>query len=92
MRIPIPLTGIDPDGDSVQLLGQETNPEKGAVTTTGADFLDYEAGGYSAGTDTFSYTVVDALGARAIGTVLAATRGEGCDALEIFKLSEKKSA
>ena len=69
VRIPIPLTGIDPDGDSVQLLGQETNPEKGAVTTTGADFLDYEAGGYSAGTDTFSYTVLDALGARAIGTV-----------------------
>ena len=29
VRIPIPLTGIDPDGDSVQLLGQETNPGKG---------------------------------------------------------------
>ena len=27
VRIPIPLGGIDPDGDSVQLLGQESNPE-----------------------------------------------------------------
>ena len=69
VRIPIPLTGIDPDGDSVQLLGQESNPQKGAVTTVGDDYIDYEAGGYSAGTDTFTYTVLDALGARAIGTV-----------------------
>ncbi|WP_346233565.1 Ig-like domain-containing protein [Parafrigoribacterium mesophilum] len=69
VRIPIPLTGIDPDGDSVQLLGQESNPQKGAVTTVGDDYFDYEAGGYSAGTDTFTYTVLDALGARAIGTV-----------------------
>ncbi|MEO6505676.1 MAG: Ig-like domain-containing protein [Terrimesophilobacter sp.] len=69
VRIPIPLTGVDPDGDSVQLLGQESNPQKGAVTTVGDDYIDYEAGGYSAGTDTFTYTLLDALGARAIGTV-----------------------
>ena len=49
--------------------GQESNPQKGAVTTVGDDYIDYEAGGYSAGTDTFTYTVLDALGARAIGTV-----------------------
>jgi hypothetical protein len=69
VSIPIPLFGIDPDGDSVQLVGQETSPEKGAVTVTGVDSLDYTAGEYSAGTDTFSYSVVDALGARAVGTV-----------------------
>ncbi|MCX7521190.1 Ig-like domain-containing protein [Microbacterium sp. STN6] len=69
VRIPIPLTGIDPDGDSVQLLGQESNPAKGAVTKVGSDWIDYEAGDYSAGTDTFGYTVVDALGARATGIV-----------------------
>jgi hypothetical protein len=69
VRIKIPLTGIDPDGDSVQLLGQETSPLKGSVTTVGPDFFDYVAGDYSAGTDTFSYSVVDALGARATGTV-----------------------
>jgi hypothetical protein len=69
VRISIPLTGIDPDGDSVQLLGQATNPTKGSVTGVGTDYLDFLAGDYSAGTDTFSYTVIDALGARATGIV-----------------------
>jgi hypothetical protein len=69
VSIRIPLGGIDPDGDSVQLLGQESNPEKGAVSQVGSDFIEYEAGGYSAGTDTFTYTVMDSLGARATGTV-----------------------
>jgi hypothetical protein len=69
VRIPIPLTGIDPDGDSVQFLGQATNPTKGSVTAVGPDYLDFLAGHYSAGTDTFSYTVIDALGARAVGII-----------------------
>ncbi|WP_165069945.1 Ig-like domain-containing protein [Marisediminicola senii] len=69
VRIAVPLTGIDPDGDSVQLLGQQSSPEKGSVTEVGVDFIDYLAGDYSAGTDTFDYTVVDSLGARATGTV-----------------------
>lgn len=69
VNIRIPLAGIDPDGDSVLLLGQDTNPEKGAVTPLGSDGFVYEAGDYSAGTDTFSYTVIDDLGARATGTV-----------------------
>ncbi|WP_448809474.1 Ig-like domain-containing protein [Agromyces bauzanensis] len=69
VRIPIPLGGADPDGDSVQLLGQESNPERGAVVARGGDWLEYEAGEYSAGTDTFQYAVVDALGARATGSI-----------------------
>ncbi len=69
VRIVIPLAGIDPDGDSVQLIGQETNPQKGAVLASGPDWMDYQAGEYSAGTDTFTYAVVDALGARATGIV-----------------------
>jgi hypothetical protein len=69
VRIPVPLSGIDPDGDSVQLLGQETNPEKGSVISVASDSIEYQSGEYSAGTDTFTYSVVDALGARAIGTV-----------------------
>lgn len=69
VRIPVPLGGTDPDGDSVQLVGQESTPERGNVIETGADFLDYQAGDYSAGTDTFAYTVVDALGSQATGTV-----------------------
>ncbi|HYI33289.1 MAG TPA: Ig-like domain-containing protein [Glaciibacter sp.] len=69
VRIPIPLSGIDPDGDSVKLLGQETNPDKGAVTAVGDGSIDYQSGDYSAGTDTFTYSVVDALGARATGMI-----------------------
>ncbi len=69
VSITIPLTGTDPDGDSVQLLGQASNPEKGAVVDTLSDTIVYRAGDYSAGTDTFTYTVIDSLGARATGTV-----------------------
>ena len=69
VRITIPLSGIDPDGDSVQLIGQETNPQKGAVIAAGSDWMDYQAGEYAAGTDTFTYAVVDALGARATGVI-----------------------
>ncbi len=69
VRITIPLAGTDPDGDSVQLLGQASNPEKGAVVDTLSDVIVYRAGDYSAGTDTFTYTVIDSLGARATGTV-----------------------
>lgn len=79
VRITVPLSGIDPDGDSVQFIGQETNPQKGAVIASGPDWMDFQAGDYSAGTDTFSYAVVDALGARATGTVRVgiAARVEG---------------
>jgi len=69
VRIRIPLSGTDPDGDTVQLLGQATNPEKGFVQSVSSDIIEYRAGDYSAGTDTFTYTVIDALGARATGTV-----------------------
>lgn len=69
VRIPVALGGTDPDGDSVQLLGEESAPELGIVSDRGADWLEYRAGEYSAGTDTFRYSVVDALGARSTGTV-----------------------
>ncbi|WP_308799767.1 Ig-like domain-containing protein [Agromyces silvae] len=69
IRIPIALGGTDPDGDSVQLLGEESAPELGLVSDRGADWLEYRAGEYSAGTDTFRYAVVDALGAKSTGTV-----------------------
>ncbi|MGV8969002.1 MAG: Ig-like domain-containing protein [Microbacteriaceae bacterium] len=69
VRIRIPLSGTDPDGDTVQLLGQATNPEKGLVQSVTSDSFEYRAGEYSAGTDSFTYTVIDALGARATGVV-----------------------
>jgi len=69
VKITIPLAGIDPDGDSVQLLGQSSNPQKGAVIDLRSDSITYQAGNYSAGTDTFTYGVIDSLGARATGTI-----------------------
>ncbi|CAN5318660.1 Ig-like domain-containing protein [soil metagenome] len=69
VRVTIPITGIDPDGDSVQLLGQTSNPEKGSVTSVESNTIVYQAGTYSAGTDTFTYGVIDSLGARATGTI-----------------------
>ncbi|HEX4442169.1 MAG TPA: tandem-95 repeat protein [Galbitalea sp.] len=69
VTINVPLSGIDPDGDTVQLLGQETSPEKGNVIGVGQNTITYQAGDYSSGTDTFTYGVIDALGARATGTV-----------------------
>jgi hypothetical protein len=69
VRIRIPVDSMDPDGDSVQLIGPETSPQRGSIVDSGQDYIDYEAGSYSAGTDTFRYTVVDALGARASGEI-----------------------
>lgn len=69
VRITIPLAGISPAGNTVQLIGQSSNPSKGTVTAVGEDYFDYSAGSYSAGTDSFSYTVMDSLGLRATGTV-----------------------
>ncbi len=69
VRIQIPLSGVDPDGDSVQLIGVTSNPDKGAVLGIGPTYVEFEAGEYSSGTDEFSYALVDGLGARAEGTV-----------------------
>ncbi len=69
VRIEIPTSGIDPDGDAVQLVGQATNPEKGSVLAVEGSTIIYQAGDYSSGTDVFQYAVVDGLGARATGTV-----------------------
>lgn len=69
VRIPIPLAAIDPDGDSVRLLGQYSSPEQGAVVAVDGAVLSYRAADDAVGTDSFDYAVVDALGARATGTV-----------------------
>lgn len=69
VRIEVPLTGIDADGDSVQLIGVSSNPDKGSVTEVGPNYITYVAGEYSSGTDEFRYSLTDALGARAEGTV-----------------------
>ncbi|REJ06920.1 fibronectin type III domain-containing protein, partial [Microbacterium bovistercoris] len=67
-NIAIPLDGIDQDGDSVELLGLDSNPAKGMVTVE-QDYLVYEAFEDSTGTDTFTYKVRDNLGKEGIATV-----------------------
>ncbi|WGD37986.1 Ig-like domain-containing protein [Lysinibacter sp. HNR] len=69
VRIPIPLTGIDADGDTVVLSGVESAPRQGIVTSTGKDYIEYEAGARSLGTDTFYYSVTDSLGAVGTGQI-----------------------
>lgn len=65
VRITVPLAGIDPDGDSVTLLGLglEGNvpqvPEFGRITGMGLDTFTYQAFAGKAGTDVFRYRVVD---------------------------------
>ncbi|MWB98775.1 Ig-like domain-containing protein [Agromyces seonyuensis] len=75
IRIRVPLTGIDADGDSVQLLGLTSNPTLGLVAETGVDWVDYTAGDYSTGTDQFEYQVVDALGVRSTGVIRVGIAG-----------------
>lgn len=69
VRIAVPLDGIDPDGDSVELVGTTDAPGKGRVTV-GDGWLNYEAYPGSSGTDAFGYLVRDRLGATAEGTVI----------------------
>ncbi|WPO86776.1 Ig-like domain-containing protein [Herbiconiux sp. KACC 21604] len=69
VRIPIPLNGIDPDGDSVELIGQSSAPAKGRITEVGESWLVYEAYPSSVGTDTFTYAVQDRLGGLATATI-----------------------
>ncbi|UCR90192.1 Ig-like domain-containing protein [Mycetocola spongiae] len=62
VRIQIPLSGIDDDGDSVTLTGLQSAPEKGMIVATGKDYFDYRAGDAEWGTDVFHYAVRDGLG------------------------------
>ncbi len=69
VRIPVPLDGIDADGDSVQLVGIDKAPAMGtAVVKDG--YLEFTATGTGAGTDTFTYRVRDRIGAENTGTVI----------------------
>lgn len=68
VQIPVPLTGIDSEGDSVTLVGVTSSPRLGTVELEPNGFR-YTAGAKSAGTDVFSYTVKDHLGKTATATV-----------------------
>ncbi|GGD00896.1 fibronectin type III [Tersicoccus solisilvae] len=69
IRIPVPLDGVDPEGDSVRISDVDRAPAKGTAIL-GADYIDYTAAGSATGTDSFTYEVRDRLGARATASVL----------------------
>ncbi|PWD49491.1 hypothetical protein C8046_00890 [Serinibacter arcticus] len=69
IRVPITLIGIDPDGDSVQLLGIGSAPTLGQIVEVGTDYLDYVAYPNSVGTDEFTFQVRDRPGQIATGAV-----------------------
>ncbi len=76
VKITIPTAGIDPDGDSVVLVGigfrngEPDAPRKGRIVgDPGVDSFVYEASADQTGTDSFSYEVIDSTGAVAVGKV-----------------------
>ena len=66
--IPVPLDGIDPDGDSVTLTGLDLAPSLGTVLPATA-WLEYTAPRDATTMDTFTYAVEDRFGARSTATV-----------------------
>lgn len=68
VRIPVPLDGIDADGDSSFLTGIDVAPTMGAAVP-GPNYIDFTASATGAGTDAFTYTVRDRLGLENSGTV-----------------------
>lgn len=66
--IQIPLNGIDPEGDSVYLVGLGSAPTLGSVELAGST-ATYTPSLDAKGTDTFSYIVEDRLGKQATGRI-----------------------
>lgn len=71
VRIPVELNGIDPDGDSVVLLGRGGSPKLGNAEIKDGQIV-YTADANLAGTDTFTYIVQDRRGRQAEGPVRVA--------------------
>jgi len=69
IRIDIPLQGIDPDGDSTQLLNFPRPAVLGQVIESGNDYFIYQSSEGAIGTDEFSYQVYDAFGATGEATI-----------------------
>ncbi len=68
-KLIVDTNGIDPNGDSVRLMGLGSAPRLGRVMAVGDGWLTYEAYEGSEGTDVFSYRVIDSLGAVGEGEI-----------------------
>jgi len=65
--IELPLSGLDPDGDSVVIVGLERPPVLGVVDAMSPTTIQYTADRAAGGTDTIAYVVEDSFGAQAVG-------------------------
>ncbi|GAA4531011.1 Ig-like domain-containing protein [Brachybacterium paraconglomeratum] len=71
VRILVSTTDIDPDGDSVMLMGVSAPaPELGEVTSATGQWIEYVPFEGSVGTDRFRYQVMDRFGAVGTAEVL----------------------
>ncbi|MDP3894367.1 Ig-like domain-containing protein, partial [Nocardioides sp.] len=77
IRLKLPGSGIDPDGDAVTLTGIGSSPRLGRVVALGANSIRYQAYPTSSGTDEFTYTVTDGFGGEATGTARVAVAEPG---------------
>ena len=69
VRVQVPLDGVDPDGDSVQLVNLVKPPVKGIAEIVDGRYIDFKATRGVVGQDSLTYAVVDARGEKAEGTV-----------------------
>ena len=79
--IHIPIYGVDPDGDSVTVIGIASAPALGRVTAITPTSITYQAypNQTNTGTDSFDYVVADRYGQTGIGKVRI-----GLAAVELF--------
>jgi hypothetical protein len=67
VKLRLPGSGVDPDGDAVTILGLDSAPALGRILKIGANSIDYQAYPGSVGTDEVHYRLTDSLGATATG-------------------------
>lgn len=72
IKVRLPGSGIDHDGDPVTVAGITSAPRLGRVLGYGGNYLEYQAYPRTTGTDEFDYSVTDSRGAVATGTVRVA--------------------
>jgi hypothetical protein len=75
--IQVPVSGVDPDGDSVTITGVTVPPTLGRIVAVGPDSISYQSYPDSAGTDTFTYQVTDPYGLTGTATVRVAVLPPG---------------
>lgn len=79
VKIPIPTSGQDPDGDTVTVSGIASAPALGRVVGRSPNSLTYEAFPTVGlvGTDSFQYVVADKYGLTGVGTIRIAVSDPG---------------